>query len=163
MLDCVIASAKIVAVKRFSFSHPTTLHPSTIQAPLKNKKLAKQCFLPLPHRFSTQSSQLSHFAVETGYLVSLYIRNFIFYVIYNFRISFNFHSNFNIFLRNIWGYLGRPWSLRWCFLWRTLILVAQSSILDFVVVLAASLDINCLYMYCMIGANSLFIEFVNMT
>ena len=40
---------------------------------------------------------------------------------------------------------------------------AESSIIDFVVVLAASLDINCLYMYCMIGANSLFIEFVNMT
>ena len=29
--------------------------------------------------------------------------------------------------------------------------------------LAASLDINCLYMYFMIGVNSLFIEFVNMT
>ena len=41
--------------------------------------------------------------------------------------------------------------------------VADSSVLDFVVVLAASLDINCLYMYFMIGVNSLFIEFVNMT
>ena len=41
--------------------------------------------------------------------------------------------------------------------------VAESSILDFVVILAASLDINCLYMYFMIGVNSLFIEFVNMT
>ena len=145
MSDCVIASAKIVAVKRFNFSHPTTLHPSTIQAPLKNKKLAKQCFLPLPHRFSTQSSQLSHFAVETGYLVSLYIRNFIFYFIYNFIISFNFHSNFNIFLRNIWGYLGLQWSLEWDFLGRRLRLNAESSILDFVVVLVISLDINCLY------------------
>ena len=42
-------------------------------------------------------------------------------------------------------------------------LVAESSILDFVVVLAASLDINCLYMYFVIGVNSLFIGFVNMT
>ena len=41
--------------------------------------------------------------------------------------------------------------------------VAGSSVLDFVVVLAASLDINCLYMYFMIGVKSLFIEFVNMT
>ena len=41
--------------------------------------------------------------------------------------------------------------------------VAESSILDFVVVLAVCLDINCLYMYFMIGVNSLFIEFVNMT
>ena len=40
--------------------------------------------------------------------------------------------------------------------------VADSSVLDFIVVLAASLDINCLYMYFMIGVNSLFIEFVNM-
>ena len=40
---------------------------------------------------------------------------------------------------------------------------AESSIIDFVVVLAASLDINCLYMYFIIGVNSLFIEFVNMT
>ena len=40
---------------------------------------------------------------------------------------------------------------------------AESTVLDFVVVLAASLDINCLYMYFMIGVNSLFIEFVNMT
>ena len=101
--------------------------------------------------------------VETGYLVSLYISNFIFYFIYNFIISFNFHSNFNIFLRNIWGYLGLPWSLGWDFLWTRLRLVAECSILDFVVVLAASLDINCLYMYFMIGVNSLFIEFVNMT
>ena len=36
-------------------------------------------------------------------------------------------------------------------------------VLDFVVVLADSLDVNCLYMYFMIGVNSLFIEFVNMT
>ena len=41
--------------------------------------------------------------------------------------------------------------------------VSGNSVLDFVVVLAASLDINCLYMYFMIGVNSLFIEFVNMT
>ena len=41
--------------------------------------------------------------------------------------------------------------------------VAESSILNFVVVLAASLDISCLYMYFMIGVNSLFMEFVNMT
>ena len=41
--------------------------------------------------------------------------------------------------------------------------VADSSVLDFVVVLDASLVINCLYMYFMIGVNSLFIEFVNMT
>ena len=41
--------------------------------------------------------------------------------------------------------------------------VAGSSVLDFVVVLAASLDIDCLYMYFIIGVNSLFIEFVNMT
>ena len=41
--------------------------------------------------------------------------------------------------------------------------VAESSILDFVVTLAAYLDINCFYMYFMIGVNSLFIEFVNMT
>ena len=41
--------------------------------------------------------------------------------------------------------------------------VAGSSVLDFVVVLADSLDVNCLYMYFMIGVNSLFIEFVNMT
>ena len=47
--------------------------------------------------------------VETGYLVSLYISNFIFYFIYK-LISFNFHSNFNIFLRNILGYLGLLWS-----------------------------------------------------
>ena len=40
--------------------------------------------------------------------------------------------------------------------------VADSSVLDLVVVLAASLDINCLYMFFMIGVNSLFIEFVNM-
>ena len=42
-------------------------------------------------------------------------------------------------------------------------LVARSSILDFVIVLAASLGINCLYMHFMIGVNGLFIEFVNMT
>ena len=34
--------------------------------------------------------------------------------------------------------------------------VAESSILDFVVLLAAYLDINCLCMYFMIGVNSLF-------
>ena len=39
--------------------------------------------------------------------------------------------------------------------------VAESSILDFVVVLDASLDIDFVYMYFMIGANSLVIEFVN--
>ena len=39
----------------------------------------------------------------------------------------------------------------------------ESSILDFVVVLVASLDINCFNMYFMIGVTSLFIEFVNMT
>ena len=33
--------------------------------------------------------------------------------------------------------------------------IAESSILNFVVVLAASLDINCLYIHFMIGANSL--------
>ena len=38
-----------------------------------------------------------------------------------------------------------------------------SSVLDFVVVLAASLDIDCLYTYFIIGVNCLFIEFVNMT
>ena len=41
--------------------------------------------------------------------------------------------------------------------------VAESSILDFVIVLAAFMDINCLYMYFMIAVNSLFTEFVNMT
>ena len=41
--------------------------------------------------------------------------------------------------------------------------LVESSILDFVVVPASSLDINCLYMYFMISVNSLFIEFVNMT
>ena len=40
--------------------------------------------------------------------------------------------------------------------------VADSSVLDFVVVLADSLAINCLYMYFMIGVNSPFIEFVSM-
>ena len=99
--------------------------------------------------------------VETGYLVSLYVSNFIFYFIYDFIISFSFHGDFNIFLRNIWGDLGLPWSLGWDFLWRKLRLVAESSISDFVVVLAASLDINCLHMYFMTGVNSLFIEFVN--
>ena len=39
--------------------------------------------------------------VETGYLVSLYRSNFMFSFIYIFIISFNFCSNFNIFLRNI--------------------------------------------------------------
>ena len=33
--------------------------------------------------------------------------------------------------------------------------IAESSILNFVVVLAASLDINCLYIHFMIGVNSL--------
>ena len=41
--------------------------------------------------------------------------------------------------------------------------LVESSILDFVVVPASSLDINCVYMYFMISVNSLFIEFVNMT
>ena len=41
--------------------------------------------------------------------------------------------------------------------------VLGSPVLDFVVVLAASLDSNCLYMYFKTGVNSLFIEFVNMT
>ena len=41
--------------------------------------------------------------------------------------------------------------------------VAGSSVLDFAVVLATSLAINCLYVYFMIGVNSLLIEFVNMT
>ena len=40
--------------------------------------------------------------------------------LYNFIISFNFHSNVNIFLRNIWGYLVLPWSLGCVFLWRML-------------------------------------------
>ena len=35
--------------------------------------------------------------VETGYLVSLHLSNFIFYFIYKLIISFNFHSKFNIF------------------------------------------------------------------
>ena len=39
--------------------------------------------------------------VETGYLVSLYVSNFIFYFIHKLIISFNFHSNCNIFLRNV--------------------------------------------------------------
>ena len=39
--------------------------------------------------------------------------------------------------------------------------VTQSSILDFAVVLDP--DINCVYMHFMIGVNSLFIKFVNMT
>ena len=64
------------------------------------------------------------FAVETGYLVSLYISNFMFYFIYNFIISFNFHSNFDMFLRNIGGYLGLLWSLERDFLWIRLRLVA---------------------------------------
>ena len=58
--------------------------------------------------------------VETGHLISLCISNFIFYFIYKLIISYNFHSTFNIFLRNIWGYLGLPWSLGWDFLWRRL-------------------------------------------
>ena len=58
--------------------------------------------------------------VETGHLVSLYISNFIFYSIYKLIISCNFHSNFNIFLRNIWGYLRLPWNLGWGFLWQRL-------------------------------------------
>ena len=61
--------------------------------------------------------------VETGYLVSLYIDNFIFYFICKLIISFNFHSNFDIFLRNIWGYLGLLWSLGWDFLWQRLMAV----------------------------------------
>ena len=39
----------------------------------------------------------------------------------------------------------------------------ESSNLDCAVVLAASLEISCLCKYFMIGVNSLFIEFVNMT
>ena len=74
-------------------------------------------------------------------------------------ISFNFRSNFNIFLRNSWGYLGLPWSLGRDSLWT---IVAESYILDFSVVLAASPDANCLHVYFIIGLNSLFIEFVNM-
>ena len=58
--------------------------------------------------------------VETGHLVSLYISNFKFYFIYKLTISFNFHSNFNIYLRNIWGYLELPWCLGRDFLWRRL-------------------------------------------
>ena len=42
-------------------------------------------------------------------------------------------------------------------------LIAESSILDFLVVLAASLDINFLYRYFMIVVNSLFLEFINLT
>ena len=87
------------------------------------------------------------FLLETGYLFSLYINNFVIYFIYNFIISFNFHGNFNIFLRNIWEYLGFPWSLGRGFLWRRLRLAAESSILDFGVVLATFLDIICLYVY----------------
>ena len=41
--------------------------------------------------------------------------------------------------------------------------VAGSSVLDFVVVLADSLDVNFLYMYFIIGVNSIFVEIVNMT
>ena len=43
--------------------------------------------------------------------------------------------------------------------------VAESSILDLVVVLDASLEINCVYIYkdFMKGVNSLYIKFVNMT
>ena len=41
--------------------------------------------------------------------------------------------------------------------------IVGSSVLGFVVVLAVSLDFSCLYMYFMIGVNSLFIEFVSMT
>ena len=39
--------------------------------------------------------------VETDYQVSLYISNFTFYFVYNSIVSFSFHRNFNIFLRNI--------------------------------------------------------------
>ena len=58
--------------------------------------------------------------METCHLVSLYISNFIFYFICKLIISCNFHSNFNIFLRNIWGHLGLLWSLGCDFLWRRL-------------------------------------------
>ena len=67
----LIASAKIPAGKKCDFSrrfqqdslpHPTTPHPPTNKAPLKNKNCfqnktktrTKQCFLPLPHWFSMQ-------------------------------------------------------------------------------------------------------------
>ena len=61
--------------------------------------------------------------VETGYVVSLYISNFISYFIYKLIILFNFHSNLNIFLRNIWGHVGLSWSLGWDFLWQSLMAV----------------------------------------
>ena len=45
---------------------------------------------------------------ETGYLVSLYINNFILYFMYNFIFSSNFYSNFNIFLRKYLKVSGTP-------------------------------------------------------
>ena len=45
----------------------------------------------------------------------------------------------------------------------SLVFFVESSILDFVVVLDASLDMKCVYTYFLNSVNSLFIKIVNMT
>ena len=85
--------------------------------------------------------------VETGYQVFLYISNFTFYFIYNFIISFTFHKNLNIFQKYLRLSRTAVKSAVGLSVKKMndypLYLLAESSILDFVVVQTASLDINC--------------------
>ena len=100
--------------------------------------------------------------VETGHLVSLYISSFIFYFIYNFIISFSFYSNFNIFLKKHRRVSKSP---------------VESGVGLFVTKIHDSplyfvspfqklpsffydsfICLSGLYMYFMIGVNSIFIE-----
>ena len=85
--------------------------------------------------------------VETGYQVFLYISNFIFCFIYNFIISFTCHKNLNIFKKHLRLSKAAVKSAVGLSVKKindySLSFLAESSILDFVVVQTASLDINC--------------------
>ena len=70
MSECVmlIPSSKIPAGKRCDFGWPLIrlsnppCHPSSTDnsSTVKEQNLIKQCFLPSPNRFSTQSSQYQY-------------------------------------------------------------------------------------------------------
>ena len=85
--------------------------------------------------------------VETGYVVFLYISNFIFYFIYNFIISFKvILTYFKKHLRVSRTIMESGVGLSMTKVNDSLLyFVAERAILDFVVVLGASRDINCLY------------------
>ena len=72
ILHAKMYPAKTRAGKRCNFSWPyitfsgTTHHPSPTNnwSTTKYKKLTKQCFLPPPHQFSTQSSQYQNWKAK---------------------------------------------------------------------------------------------------